>query len=258
VCYVDPLSALPGPLYRGGLLPAAPPIPRALPSHLGPRLPQQGGEELPVARPGLRHPAPRPGGPGGRHEARATEVCLQGVRHGGTTTTSPPSRHHQHHNTTVTTTTIITTSTTPPSLRRSPLLNDVPVVRLTDGFLLVVLPQAFNWLLCNVIQTTSLHDILWHFVSSLTLEPEEEEEEEEENKANKENVEQVRRRSIHNTPPSGGGRGGGGGLHTALLLVEEESTLLLVPPGGVCVRTWPPPPPDYWAYTLVQWFSNYF
>ncbi|KAG7255547.1 hypothetical protein CRUP_033643, partial [Coryphaenoides rupestris] len=31
--------------------------------------------------------------------------------------------------------------------------------------------EAFNWLLCNVIQTTSLHDILWHFVASLTPSP---------------------------------------------------------------------------------------
>lgn len=53
--------------------------------------------------------------------------------------------------------------------------------------------QAFNWLLCNVIQTTSLHDILWHFVASLTPSPcEPEDEEDEENKGNKENVEQVR------------------------------------------------------------------
>ncbi|KAJ3592162.1 hypothetical protein NHX12_007291, partial [Muraenolepis orangiensis] len=27
--------------------------------------------------------------------------------------------------------------------------------------------EAFNWLLCNVIQTTSLHDILWHFERDL-------------------------------------------------------------------------------------------
>lgn len=52
--------------------------------------------------------------------------------------------------------------------------------------------QVFNWLLCNVIQTTSLHDILWHFVASLTPSPcEPEEEEEEDNKGNKEIVEQV-------------------------------------------------------------------
>ncbi|KAF2975157.1 hypothetical protein EK904_003165 [Melospiza melodia maxima] len=51
--------------------------------------------------------------------------------------------------------------------------------------------EAFNWLLCNVIQTTSLHDILWHFVASLTPAPvEPEEEEDEENKSNKENAEQ--------------------------------------------------------------------
>lgn len=52
--------------------------------------------------------------------------------------------------------------------------------------------QAFNWLLCNVIQTTCLHDILWHFVASLTPSPfEPDDEEEDENKGNKENVEQV-------------------------------------------------------------------
>ena len=63
---------------------------------------------------------------------------------------------------------------------------------------LVVSPQAFNWLLCNVIQTTSLHDILWHFVASLTPSPmEPEEEEDEENKANKENLEQARRPHTH-------------------------------------------------------------
>ncbi|XP_031417201.1 E3 ubiquitin-protein ligase MYCBP2 isoform X1 [Clupea harengus] len=51
--------------------------------------------------------------------------------------------------------------------------------------------EAFNWLLCNVIQTTSLHDILWHFVASLTPSPfEPEEEEDEESKANKDNMEQ--------------------------------------------------------------------
>lgn len=44
-----------------------------------------------------------------------------------------------------------------------------------------------------MIQTTSLHDILWHFVASLTPSPfEPEEEEEEENKGNKDTVEQVR------------------------------------------------------------------
>lgn len=52
--------------------------------------------------------------------------------------------------------------------------------------------QAFNWLLCNVIQTTCLHDILWHFVASLTPSPfEPEDEEDDENKGNKEIVEQV-------------------------------------------------------------------
>lgn len=43
-----------------------------------------------------------------------------------------------------------------------------------------------------MIQTTSLHDILWHFVASLTPSPfEPEDEEEDENKGNKEIVEQV-------------------------------------------------------------------
>lgn len=43
-----------------------------------------------------------------------------------------------------------------------------------------------------MIQTTSLHDILWHFVASLTPSPfEPEDEEDDENKGNKENVEQV-------------------------------------------------------------------
>lgn len=52
--------------------------------------------------------------------------------------------------------------------------------------------QAFNWLLCNVIQTTSLHDILWHFVASLTPSPfEPEEEEDEDSKGNKDIMEQV-------------------------------------------------------------------
>lgn len=59
-------------------------------------------------------------------------------------------------------------------------------------FFLDVPFQAFNWLLCNVIQTTSLHDILWHFVASLTPSPfEPEDEEDDENKGNKEIVEQV-------------------------------------------------------------------
>lgn len=51
---------------------------------------------------------------------------------------------------------------------------------------------GFNWLLCNVIQTTSLHDILWHFVAALTPSPiEAEEDEDEDNKSSKENAEQV-------------------------------------------------------------------
>lgn len=58
--------------------------------------------------------------------------------------------------------------------------------------LILFVCQAFNWLLCNVIQTTCLHDILWHFVASLTPSPfEPEDEEDDENKGNKEIVEQV-------------------------------------------------------------------
>eukprot|EP00062_Callorhinchus_milii_P006572 gi/632947251/ref/XP_007888958.1/ PREDICTED: E3 ubiquitin-protein ligase MYCBP2 isoform X6 [Callorhinchus milii] len=50
--------------------------------------------------------------------------------------------------------------------------------------------EAFNWLLCNVIQTIALHDILWHFVASLTPAPMEFEDEEiDDNKVNKENIE---------------------------------------------------------------------
>lgn len=49
-----------------------------------------------------------------------------------------------------------------------------------------------------MIQTTSLHDILWHFVASLTPSPcEPEEEEEDENKGNKDTVEQVRLQSTN-------------------------------------------------------------
>ncbi|XP_041054897.1 E3 ubiquitin-protein ligase MYCBP2 isoform X1 [Carcharodon carcharias] len=54
--------------------------------------------------------------------------------------------------------------------------------------------EAFNWLLCSVIQTTALHDILWHFVASLTPAPlESEDEEVDDNKVNKENIEQQER-----------------------------------------------------------------
>ncbi|XP_032812561.2 E3 ubiquitin-protein ligase MYCBP2 isoform X3 [Petromyzon marinus] len=52
--------------------------------------------------------------------------------------------------------------------------------------------EAFNWLLCNVIQTTSLHDILWHFVSSLTPAQSEPEEEEEDDNKRREGGEQER------------------------------------------------------------------
>ena len=40
--------------------------------------------------------------------------------------------------------------------------------------------QAFNWLLRSVTQPASIHDLLWHFVGSLTPPPPEQEEEEEE------------------------------------------------------------------------------
>lgn len=66
------------------------------------------------------------------------------------------------------------------------------IVCVISSHFFLGVPQAFNWLLCNVIQTTSLHDILWHFVASLTPSPfEPEDEEDDENKGNKEVVEQV-------------------------------------------------------------------
>ncbi|XP_060681901.1 E3 ubiquitin-protein ligase MYCBP2 isoform X9 [Hemiscyllium ocellatum] len=63
--------------------------------------------------------------------------------------------------------------------------------------------EAFNWLLCSVIQTTALHDILWHFVASLTPAPlESEDEEADDNKVNKENVEQERDTGVCEHPLS--------------------------------------------------------
>ncbi|XP_078077740.1 E3 ubiquitin-protein ligase MYCBP2 isoform X18 [Mustelus asterias] len=63
--------------------------------------------------------------------------------------------------------------------------------------------EAFNWLLCSVIQTTALHDILWHFVASLTPAPlESEDEEVDDNKVNKENIEQERDTGVCEHPLS--------------------------------------------------------
>ncbi|XP_072332276.1 E3 ubiquitin-protein ligase MYCBP2 isoform X3 [Scyliorhinus torazame] len=63
--------------------------------------------------------------------------------------------------------------------------------------------EAFNWLLCSVIQTTALHDILWHFVASLTPAPlESEDEEVDDNKVNKENIEQERDSGVCEHPLS--------------------------------------------------------
>ncbi|KAG7266723.1 hypothetical protein CRUP_006269 [Coryphaenoides rupestris] len=97
--------------------------------------------------------------------------------------------------------------------------------------------EAFNWLLCNVIQTTSLHDILWHFVASLTpspLEPEEEEEEEE-NKANKENVEQERDLGVCEHPLSDiviAGEAAHPLPHTFHRLLQTISDLMMSLPSG--------------------------
>ncbi|XP_062904556.1 E3 ubiquitin-protein ligase MYCBP2 isoform X16 [Mobula hypostoma] len=63
--------------------------------------------------------------------------------------------------------------------------------------------EAFNWLLCSVIQTTALHDVLWQFVASLTPAPlESEDEEVDDNKVNKENGEQEKDTGVCEHPLS--------------------------------------------------------
>nr|XP_033805293.1 E3 ubiquitin-protein ligase MYCBP2 isoform X3 [Geotrypetes seraphini] len=107
--------------------------------------------------------------------------------------------------------------------------------------------EAFNWLLCNVIQTTSLHDILWHFVASLTPVPlEPEEEEEEENKANKENAEQEKDTRVCEHPLSDiviAGEAAHPLPHTFHQLLQTISDLMMSLPSGsslqqMALRCW--------------------
>ncbi|KAJ8378389.1 hypothetical protein AAFF_G00242770 [Aldrovandia affinis] len=107
--------------------------------------------------------------------------------------------------------------------------------------------EAFHWLLCNVIQTTSLHDILWHFVASLTPSPfEPEEEEEEENKANKENAEQEKDLGVCEHPLSDimiAGEAAHPLPHTFHRLLQTISDLMMLLPSGsslqqMALRCW--------------------
>ncbi|XP_063160577.1 E3 ubiquitin-protein ligase MYCBP2 isoform X3 [Candoia aspera] len=107
--------------------------------------------------------------------------------------------------------------------------------------------EAFNWLLCNVIQTTSLHDILWHFVASLTPAPvEAEEEEDEENKANKENIEQEKDTRVCEHPLSDiviAGEAAHPLPHTFHRLLQTISDLMMLLPSGsslqqMALRCW--------------------
>ncbi|XP_058885304.1 E3 ubiquitin-protein ligase MYCBP2 isoform X7 [Acipenser ruthenus] len=107
--------------------------------------------------------------------------------------------------------------------------------------------EAFNWLLCNVIQTTSLHDILWHFVASLTPSPcEPEEEEDEENKANKENAEQEKDTRVCEHPLSDiviAGEAAHPLPHTFHRLLQTISDLMMSLPSGsslqqMALRCW--------------------
>ncbi|KAE8626020.1 hypothetical protein XENTR_v10006480 [Xenopus tropicalis] len=107
--------------------------------------------------------------------------------------------------------------------------------------------EAFNWLLCNVIQTTSLHDILWHFVASLTPAPvEPEEDEDEENKANKENAEQEKDTRVCEHPLSDiviAGEAAHPLPDTFHRLLQTISDLMMSLPGGsslqqMALRCW--------------------
>ncbi|XP_075774972.1 E3 ubiquitin-protein ligase MYCBP2 isoform X15 [Pelodiscus sinensis] len=107
--------------------------------------------------------------------------------------------------------------------------------------------EAFNWLLCNVVQTTSLHDILWHFVASLTPAPmEPEEDEDEENKANKENAEQEKDTRVCEHPLSDiviAGEAAHPLPHTFHRLLQTISDLMMSLPSGsslqqMALRCW--------------------
>ncbi|XP_073711026.1 E3 ubiquitin-protein ligase MYCBP2 isoform X2 [Misgurnus anguillicaudatus] len=107
--------------------------------------------------------------------------------------------------------------------------------------------EAFNWLLCNVTQTTSLHDILWHFVASLTPSPfEAEEEEDEESKGNKENLEQEKDLGVCEHPLSDiliAGEAAHPLPHTFHRLLQTISDLMMSLPSGsslqqMALRCW--------------------
>uniref|UniRef100_A0A671QW42 E3 ubiquitin-protein ligase MYCBP2 n=1 Tax=Sinocyclocheilus anshuiensis TaxID=1608454 RepID=A0A671QW42_9TELE len=107
--------------------------------------------------------------------------------------------------------------------------------------------EAFNWLLCNVTQTTSLHDILWHFVASLTPSPfEAEEGEDEENKGNKENLEQEKDLGVCEHPLSDiliAGEAAHPLPHTFHRLLQTISDLMMSLPSGsslqqMALRCW--------------------
>ncbi|XP_065149140.1 E3 ubiquitin-protein ligase MYCBP2 isoform X16 [Paramisgurnus dabryanus] len=107
--------------------------------------------------------------------------------------------------------------------------------------------EAFNWLLCNVTQTTSLHDILWHFVASLTPSPfETEEEEDEESKGNKENLEQEKDLGVCEHPLSDiiiAGEAAHPLPHTFHRLLQTISDLMMSLPSGsslqqMALRCW--------------------
>ncbi|XP_066542914.1 E3 ubiquitin-protein ligase MYCBP2 isoform X1 [Hoplias malabaricus] len=107
--------------------------------------------------------------------------------------------------------------------------------------------EAFNWLLCNVIQTTCLHDILWHFVASLTPSPfEPEEDEEEDNKGNKEIVEPEKDLGVCEHPLSDiviAGEAAHPLPHTFHRLLQTISDLMMSLPSGsslqqMALRCW--------------------
>lgn len=223
--------------HRSRLLPPATSISGAFQADLRSWIPQQRREELPVARSGFCYPASWSGGPGGGYETCSAKVCLQGVRYGGLYIwTFKPSRS-------------------------SICCSTVFAFWSDPSLCLMCICQAFNWLLCNVIQTTCLHDILWHFVASLTPSPSEpEDEEDEENKGNKENVEQVGGVHTHTTR-----------LHCCVLLSARHQHTgtrprrLWTPAVGHRDRRrgrsssaphLPPPPSDHlWPHDVTSWWQ---
>ncbi|XP_028848286.1 E3 ubiquitin-protein ligase MYCBP2 isoform X12 [Denticeps clupeoides] len=106
--------------------------------------------------------------------------------------------------------------------------------------------EAFNWLLCNVIQTTCLHDILWHFVASLTPSLSEPEEEEEEENKSRDNMEPERDLGVCEHPLSDiviAGEAAHPLPHTFHRLLQTISDLMMSLPSGsslqqMALRCW--------------------